>query len=157
MSSKREAERDFLFQKYFVSMVFIVIGAMMVVWTNDKGIPYALFLIDSETVSGTVTGLDYKGMDPILSFNFSDQNGDEHSKSEIVGRYSPLTMKVGDTINVTIFPLYPEISRVTPFVPSLKSEFWIMIVGSTFIILAAVTSVFSFLQLIKHSKEDRYY
>ncbi|OUR78347.1 hypothetical protein A9Q83_08250 [Alphaproteobacteria bacterium 46_93_T64] len=157
MSSRREAERDFLYQKYFMAMLFVFIGTMMVIWADDEGIPFALFLIDSETVSGTVTALERVGLDRIYSFSFLSQNGNEYSNSELVNRFLLLDAKVGDTIEVTIFPLYPEISAITSLIPSLENGFWIMLTGAAFVVLAAVISVFSILQLVTHRKQDRYY
>lgn len=124
----------------------------------EDGIPYALFKIDRETTSGTVDGVEYKPWgDYFLSYSFSDQNGYRHSKTRLVNRNLPFKTRNSNSIEVTFSPQVPKINEVTPLVPFLKSGFWIMVVGATFVFLASVSSVFSVLQLIKHRKEDRHY
>ena len=157
MSSKREAEKDFLYQKYIFTMIFIIIGTLMVSWSDDEGIPFALFLIDSEIVSGTVTEFDGIGHDHMLSIRYTDQNGNEYSKRRLIHGSVPFDARVGDTIDVSIFPLYPEVFEATSLVSFMKTGFWIMAIGAGFILVAAVTSVFSILQLLQHNKEDRFY
>lgn len=138
-------------------MFFIFIGTMMVIWADDEGVPFALFLIDTETISGTVTEYDGRGYDHMLSYSFTDHHGNEYSKSEMIDASLHFTAKVGDTIEVTIFPLYPTVFEATPLIPTMEPAFWIMVVGAAFVLLAAIISVFSMLQMIKHNKEDRYY
>ncbi|MEH6497746.1 MAG: hypothetical protein V7740_18525 [Pseudomonas marincola] len=157
MSSKREAEKDFLYQKYFTTMIFMVIGAIMVFWSDDEGIPYALFLMDTGTGSGTVTEFHGIGHDRILSFSFTDQNGNVYSKTKLIHAGTPFVVGVGDTIGVTFFPRYPEIFEATSLISVMETGFWIMIIGIAFVLLGAVFSVFSILQLLKHNKEDLFY
>lgn len=157
MSSKREAEKDFLNLKIFVTMVFIFIGGVMVTLAHDDGIPYALFMTDRETASGTITGLKKAHRDYLLSYSFSDQNGNRYLKTKSANSTLLLGIVVGNTIEVTFFPLDPSISEVTSLVPSLKPGFWIMVIGSALILFSSVLSIFSTLQLIKLHKDDRYY
>lgn len=157
MSSKREAKKDFLYQMYFTAMVFIMIGTLIVSWAKDEGIPFALFQIDSEIASGTVMEYSGTGHNHKLSFRFTDQNGNEYSKSKLINYSLGFNPRSGDAIEVTVFPLYPEVFMATVLVPALEPGFWIMLIGVVFVIFAAVTSLVATLQLLKHNKEERFY
>ncbi|MCR9212392.1 MAG: hypothetical protein NXI13_01635 [Proteobacteria bacterium] len=158
MSSKREAERDFLYLKYFVTMFFILVGGGMMMWSFADGIPYALFMIDSETTSGTVDRIEKDRHGHFyLSYNYVDQNGDRHDKTRLVYRHLSFKAEVGKNIDVTFSPRFPKIAEATPMVPSLRFGFWTMIVGAVLIVVLGAYSIVSILQLIKHRKDDRYY
>jgi len=157
MSANREAERDFLYVKYFVVMVFITVAIAMVYWTSKQGIAYALFKSGGETVYGTVTVVEQNSATCFISYNFTDHNGDQHSKRKYVNRCTLLLAEKGDDISVTFSRLNPDISELTVLVPYLKSGFWVMVSGAAIFSLLCVYSIFSILQIVKHREKDRYY
>jgi hypothetical protein len=158
MSSKREAERDFLYLKYFVTMFFILVGGVMMISSFGEGIPYALFMVDSDTTSGTVDRIEKDRQGHFyLSYSYTDQNGDRHDKTRLVYSHLSFRAEVGKNIDVTFSPQFPKISDATPMVPSLRFGFWTMIAGAAMIVLLGAYSIVSILQVLKHRKDDRYY
>lgn len=164
MSGRREAERDFLHQAYLFAMIFMIIGAVMIYMSDDDGIPYALFQLNGETTTGTVTAIDKQGHDYLLHFAYDDPKGVSHSKINVVqknsiqlsGNTHPKYI-VGKEINITFSPTFPNLFEATNFVPNLKAGFWVMIAGSGVIFLSALLSIFALYQLVKHKQEDRFY
>lgn len=158
MSAKREAERDFLYVKYFAVMVFIIVAIAMLSWSFTQGIAYALFKIDGEAVYGTVVKIEEESRGNFfISYSFIDHNGDRRNKTRFVHYGRSLKVKSGDKVGVTFSRLYPNISDLTALVPYLKIGFWVMVIGATIFSLLSVYSVFSILRVVKHHKEDQYY
>ncbi|MEH6527470.1 MAG: hypothetical protein V7723_15485 [Sneathiella sp.] len=156
--SKREAERDFLYMKYFVTMFFFVVAVGLVTYAHKDGLKYALFQVDGEATIGIVEKIHMlRSGDYFLSYRFTDQQGERHVKSRLVNRYYLHFPEIGGEIGVTFSRRYPDVADLTVLVPYLKPAFWLMTVGSAVIFLLAVSSIFSVLQLVRHRKADRYY
>lgn len=157
MSSKHEAEKDFLMQKYLLMVFLIFVGIMMSTCSRDEGVPYALLLVDSETKVGTVTRWDEVGSNHRLTYRFSDKEGTHYSKSGLVNHNIPFQTHPGSSIEITYFPFDPDISEATSLIPYLEPAFWIMAIGAALVVISGVYSFISIVQLVKHYKEDRYH
>jgi len=156
--SKREAERDFLYMKYFVTMFFFVVACGLVIYAQKDGLKYTFFLVDGDTTIGTVERIrSISSGDYYLYYRYTDQQGERHVKTRFVNRYYLHFPEIGGEIGVTFSRRYPDVSDLTVLVPYLKPAFWLMTVGSAMIFLLAVSSIFSILQLVRHRKADRYY
>ncbi|USG63174.1 hypothetical protein NBZ79_09315 [Sneathiella marina] len=156
--SKREAERDYLYMKYFVTMFFFAVACGLVIYAQKDGLKYTLFLVDGDTTMGTVE--EFHKFNPrfdFLSYSFTDQYGERHAKTRLVNRNYLSNGEVGGEIEVTFSRRYPDVADPTILVPHLKPAFWLMTVGSAVILLLAISSIFSVLQLVRHRKADRYY
>ncbi len=164
MSGRREAERDFLYQKYLFAMVLIFVSAIVVLIFDEDGIPYAIFLIDGQTILGTITEFENKEHTYVLYFNYIDQSETLHSKINLFYSGSavanesvlPLFTKV-NAIEVTYSSTFPTIFEATLFIPTRENDFWLMLGGITFIIFRAYLSVLLIYQIVKHRQQDRYY
>jgi len=164
MSEKREAERDFLYLKYLVAMVFMVVGAIVFFIFDEYGIPYALFLVGGETTSGVITEIGFERYYYVIHFNYVDQFETMHSKINLVYVNTPLadeaTLRLfaaGNPIDVTYSPTFPTIFEATRFIPTRADDFWVMLGAIACIILGAYISVLSIYQIVKHRQADRYY
>ncbi|MEH6478195.1 MAG: hypothetical protein V7727_21050, partial [Sneathiella sp.] len=129
--SKREAERDYLYMKYFVTMFFFVVAVGLVTWAHKDGIKYALFQVDGDTTTGTIGAIDKKRSgDFFLSYRFADQQGHMHDKTRLVSRNFLFEGEIGGEIGVTFSRRYPDVADLTDLVPYLKPGFWVLVVGS---------------------------
>ena len=157
MSAKREAERDFLYVKYFAVMIFMVIAIAIISWTSKQGIAHALFTVDGEITYGTVLDVKKVTKSCNISYSFTDTKGDQRNKIRYLHHCALRSLEQGDNVSVTFSRLYPDISELTALAPSLKTGFRVMLIGVAMFLLLSAYSLHSILQIVKHREKDRYY
>ncbi len=150
----REASRDNLTQRVSMMMIAIFVGCIVVAMSRDDGLPYGAFMIDQETTTGTVTRFDLNGLNRIFIYSFTDASGAVFEKEAFVSNHMRLDTGKGETINVTYFPLYPEISAATALVPAQETSFTIMAFGLGLIVLAIIVIGLTIAQLLSHRRAD---
>jgi hypothetical protein len=153
----REAERDHLTQRVSMMMIGIFIGAVIIIMSHDDGLPYGAFLIDSETTTGEVTRFDLNGLNRIFTYTFTDTSGAVYEKSAFISNHMRLDTDLGASINITYFPLHPDISTATELVPAQETSFMIMSAGMILIVIAIIITGLTIRQLFAHRKKDYNY
>jgi len=133
MHSPTEAERDFIFTFFAMSIFLLIIAGFILFISGKSGLTYAVLQIDKEMVVGEIINKDKYGAE----YKFTDSNNTEirnYISHRLVKKFN---LNFKDPVTVIFNPRFPTLYALQIEEIDLKFEFK-MSIGALLAILGAI-------------------
>lgn len=159
MPYPREAERDYLYTRRIILVLFSLIAAFLMSACIDKGLSYLAIELDYNKTDATIVKVEEKsdGL-RLLTYSFVTTKG-INKEVMIAARWNTFNHEpeLGESLPVVFSGFLPDQNTPYELHQYHKSSFYICLFSALVIVITIVLVFFTGKKIQKQKEEDKYY